>query len=249
MMARARGVAGGSGDFVSDLIDTTEMYLKAIWEMGEDGIPPLRARLTERLGQSGPTVSQTVARMERDGLVSLGEDRMIEFTPLGRGYAMRVMRKHRLSELLLLEVLGLEFSAVHEEACRWEHVVGRKVEERIAQIVADPSRDPYGNPIPGLGELGVAPGEDLQGDHREGLREGNGRAVADGGAREATVVRIGEPLQAEPGLLRLVRAAGILPGARVDLEPLERGWAVHVVGAEDGLELPFSAARHLFVDA
>lgn len=222
---------------MSDLIDTTEMYLKAIWEMGEDGIPPLRARLTERLGQSGPTVSQTVARMERDGLVTLREDRLIEFTALGRGYAMRVMRKHRLSELLLLEVLGLDFAAVHEEACRWEHVVGREVEERIARIVADPSRDPYGNPIPGLGELGLTPAE---GEH--------GHSVADGGAREATVVRIGEPLQADAALLRLVQDAGVLPGSRVSLDPGGDGWRVSRPGSGDGLNLPSGAARHLFVD-
>lgn len=222
---------------MSDLIDTTEMYLKAIWEMGEDDIPPLRARLTERLGQSGPTVSQTVARMERDGLVTLREDRLIEFTALGRGYAMRVMRKHRLSELLLLEVLGLDFAAVHEEACRWEHVVGREVEERIARIVADPSRDPYGNPIPGLGELGLTPAD---GNH--------GHSVADGGAREATVVRIGEPLQADAALLRLVQDAGVLPGSRVSLDPGEDGWRVSRPGSGDGLNLPSGAARHLFVD-
>ncbi|MGM0386051.1 MAG: metal-dependent transcriptional regulator [Actinomycetota bacterium] len=227
---------------MSDLIDTTEMYLKAIWEMGEDGIPPLRARLAERLEQSGPTVSQTVSRMERDGLVVLREDRLIEFTRLGAVYAMRVMRKHRLSELLLLEVLGLDFAKVHEEACRWEHVLGREVEERIARIVADPRRDPYGNLVPGLGELGL--GElglvAVSGEH--------GRAVADGGAREATVVRLGETLQADVGLLRLLRETGVLPGARVVVEPDGGSWLVGTVESGPVLELAAGVARHLFVD-
>lgn len=231
------------GRGVSDLIDTTEMYLKSIWELGEDGIPPLRARLTERLDQSGPTVSQTVARMERDGLVVLREDRLIEFTRLGAVYAMRVMRKHRLSELLLLEVLGLDFAEVHEEACRWEHVLGREAEERIARIVADPRRDPYGNPVPGLAELGLA---ELG---IEGTGGGHGRAVSEGGARQATVVRIGEALQADTGLLRQLRESGVLPGVPVAVQPGDGSWRVVPVGSERALELPAGAARHLFVDS
>jgi DtxR family Mn-dependent transcriptional regulator len=109
------------GTGVSDLIDTTEMYLKTIYELTEEGITPLRARIAERLGHSGPTVSQTVARMERDGLVIVSGDRHLELTPVGEGKAMRVMRKHRLAERLLTDVIGLDWEFVHEEACRWEH--------------------------------------------------------------------------------------------------------------------------------
>src|SRR5881628_2620670 len=113
---------------VSDLIDTTEMYLRTIYELEEEGIVPLRARIAERLGQSGPTVSQTVARMERDGLLSVSGDRHLELTDLGREKATRVMRKHRLAERLLLDVIGLEWEFVHDEACRWEHVMSDRVE-------------------------------------------------------------------------------------------------------------------------
>ncbi|NCD21225.1 MAG: metal-dependent transcriptional regulator [Actinobacteria bacterium] len=237
---------------MSDLIDTTEMYLKAIWELGEDGIPPLRARLTERLEQSGPTVSQTVARMERDGLVALREDRLIDFTRLGAVYAMRVMRKHRLSELLLLEVLGLDFTQVHEEACRWEHVLGREAEARIARIVADPRRDPYGNPVPGLAELGVA-GLGLAEPGSDGAGGGHGRAVSEGGARQATVVRIGEALQADTALLALLKESGVLPGVPVAVQPGDGSWRVVPVAVPEGsarvLDLPAGAARHLFVDS
>lgn len=108
---------------MTDLIDTTEMYLKTIYELVEEGIPPLRARIAERLGHSGPTVSQTVARMERDGLVVLSGDRHLELTPQGMARATRVMRKHRLAERLLTDVIGLDWPHVHEEACRWEHVM------------------------------------------------------------------------------------------------------------------------------
>lgn len=221
---------------MSDLIDTTEMYLKSIWEMDEDGIVPLRARLAERLGQSGPTVSQTVARMERDGLVALGTDRIVEFTALGRGYAMRVMRKHRLCELLLLEILGLDFTAVHEEACRWEHVVGRTVEERIVRIVSDPQVDPYGNPIPGLGELGLT-----------SLPVPRGVALADSVAGPGIVVRIGEPLQADAMLLRRVQEGGVLPGSQVEVEYGEDGWSVRSTETGIVIHLPITAARHLFL--
>src|SRR4051812_28328978 len=87
---------------VSDLIDTTEMYLRTIFELEEEGIVPLRARIAERLGQSGPTVSQTVARMARDGLLAVSGDRHLELTASGREKATRVMRKHRLAERLVL---------------------------------------------------------------------------------------------------------------------------------------------------
>src|SRR5690606_14899830 len=99
------------------------MYLKTVFELQEEGIMPLRARIAERLGHSGPTVSQTVARMERDGLLVVAPDRHLQLTEKGRTLATRVMRKHRLAERLLVDVIGLEWEYVHEEACRWEHVI------------------------------------------------------------------------------------------------------------------------------
>src|SRR5207342_1213814 len=139
---------------VTDLIDTTEMYLKTIFELDEEGITPLRARIAERLGHSGPTVSQTVARMERDGLIHLADDRQLQFTERGRTLATRVMRKHRLAERLLVDVIGLEWEFVHDEACRWEHVMSERVERKILAMLPDHAESPYGNPIPGLDELG-----------------------------------------------------------------------------------------------
>src|ERR1700750_187172 len=111
-----------------DLVDTTEMYLRTILELEEEGVPALRARIAERLHQSGPTVSQTVARMERDGLLSVENDRHLQLTEEGRHLATSVMRKHRLAERLLHDVLGLEWEQLHIEACRWEHVMSDEVE-------------------------------------------------------------------------------------------------------------------------
>ena len=133
------------------LIDTTEMYLRTIFELEEEGIVPLRARIAERLSQSGPTVSQTVARMERDGLVRVEGDRQLALTGAGRDLAVQVMRKHRLAECLLVSVIKLPWEQVHVEACRWEHVISDEVEERLVELLDHPTTCPHGNPIPGAG--------------------------------------------------------------------------------------------------
>ena len=125
---------------VTDLIDTTEMYLRTIFELEEEGVVALRARIAERLGQSGPTVSQTVARMERDGLLTVEGDRHLHLTALGRSHAVSVMRKHRLAELLLVNVIGMPYEEAHEEACRWEHVMSDAVEKKVYELLNRPSR-------------------------------------------------------------------------------------------------------------
>src|SRR5690349_502247 len=153
-MAPGTGSIHAGRPHVSDLIDTTEMYLRTILELEEEGVAPLRARIAERLHQSGPTVSQTVARMERDGLLNVVEsDRHLQLTELGRSHAVAVMRKHRLAELLLVNVLGMPYEAAHEEACRWEHVMSDAVEKRVYELLHRATRSPYGNPIPGLEAL------------------------------------------------------------------------------------------------
>ena len=156
---------------MSDLIDTTEMYLRTIYELVEEGIVPLRARIAERLHQSGPTVSQTVARMERDGLLTVEGDRHLELTEEGLRLATRVMRKHRLAERLLTDVIGLDWELVHAEACRWEHVMSETVERRLVELLDHPTESPYGNPIPGLDELGETGQADEFMDGVESLAE------------------------------------------------------------------------------
>ena len=193
---------------MSDLIDTTEMYLRTIYELGEEGVTPLRARIAERLKQSGPTVSQTVARMERDGLVTLHEDRHLVLTPLGRDLATRVMRRHRLAERLLTDVIGLEWELVHDEACRWEHVISTDVERRLVDILGQPVSSPYGNPIPALDELGAPPAPEDFLDGAELL----GARLLIGGSQEVTIVRMSEALQADLEALRLIAEAGVRPG-------------------------------------
>lgn len=226
---------------MTDLIDTTEMYLKAIYELIEDGVVPMRARIAERLDHSGPTVSQTVARMERDGLLHLQEDRRLLLTEHGQLQAVRVMRKHRLAERLLIDVIGLEPAFVHEEACRWEHVMSDRVESRILTLIAESDRSPYGNPIPGLEELG-----------------GTSTAAPAGGTtvwqaveqeqRTVRILRIGEPAQVDPESLGVLWAAGIAPGAWVEVV-LEGDRVRMSVGGAEAISVPEDVASHLFTDS
>jgi len=232
------------GRHVSDLIDTTEMYLRTIFELDEEGIVPLRARIAERLGHSGPTVSQTVARMERDGLLHVSGDRHLELTEDGRAKATRVMRKHRLAERLLLDVIGLEWEFVHEEACRWEHVMSDRVERKLLAMLDDPRESPYGNPIPGLAEIGGT----AAGDFRTGVVALPAALDAHGAADAALVVRrLGEPLQSDPELMGRLSRAGVRPGAQVSAS--REGVTVRVQSENDVLLLPLSVATHVFVAA
>ena len=218
-----------------DLIDTTEMYLKTVFELHEAGIAPMRARIAERLGHSGPTVSQTVARMERDGLLHLDDQRRIRLTAQGTEVATDVMRKHRLAERHLLDVIGLDYAHVHEEACRWEHVMSLEVEKRLARQIDPPYVDPYGNPIPGLAALGI---EETQatGEGKDGVTEVQELrvAVADGETRTLRLERIGERLQSDVELLGELAGHGIVPGATLEVE---RVGASHVVRGPEGGEV------------
>lgn len=226
---------------MSDLIDTTEMYLKTIYELDEEGIVPLRARIAERLGHSGPTVSQTVARMERDGLVIVSGDRHLELTEAGRLKAMRVMRKHRLAERLLTDVIGLEWSLVHDEACRWEHVMSERVEQRLVELLDHPHVSPYGNPIPGLSELGEHPAA-------EGFLDGVVPLTElETGSHRGAVARLGEPVQTDVELLARLASAGVLPAAEVLVERVDGTATVGLDGAELVLDLPDDVARHVFL--
>lgn len=233
---------------MSDLIDTTEMYLRTIFELEEEGIVALRARIAERLGHSGPTVSQTVARMERDGLLHVSGDRHLELTEAGRAKAVRVMRKHRLAERLLLDVIGLEWQYVHDEACRWEHVMSERVERKLLTLLADPRESPYGNPIPGLDELG---GPVIRSaDFREGvlpLTEAMDAASPGVVTREFVVRRLGEPVQTDTQLMERLAAAGVRPGSGVSATRQANTFRVRADG--DPVELPRAVALHVFVEA
>ena len=230
----------GNNVSVSDLIDTTEMYLRTIYELVEEGIVPLRARIAERLHQSGPTVSQTVARMERDGLLTVEGDRHLQLTPEGLRLATRVMRKHRLAERLLTDVIGLDWELVHEEACRWEHVMSETVERRLVALLGHPTESPYGNPIPGLDELGesTVPEEFMTGV------EPLSKAVGPEEGR-VHVRRISEEMQKDEGLMSALRRVGALPDKTITVIATDEG--VLVGSGGETAEIVLEAADHIFV--
>ncbi len=225
---------------MSDLIDTTEMYLRTIFELVEEGIVPLRARIAERLHQSGPTVSQTVARMERDGLVTVEGDRHLQLTDDGLRLATRVMRKHRLAERLLTDVIGLEWELVHEEACRWEHVISETVERRLLELLGHPTESPYGNPIPGLDELG----QDVV---SEAFMDGVESLSTAAGEEEGRVLvrRISEEMQKDEVLMSALRRVGALPDKTVTIVATADG--VLVGSGGESAEIVPEAADHIFV--
>ncbi|GAA1385264.1 metal-dependent transcriptional regulator [Catellatospora chokoriensis] len=227
---------------MSDLIDTTEMYLRTILELEEEGVPPLRARIAERLHQSGPTVSQTVARMERDGLLTVVEtDRHLQLSEAGRAHAVAVMRKHRLAELLLVNVIGMPYEEAHEEACRWEHVMSDAVEKRVYDLLNRPTRSPYGNPIPGLDALDIKPRDTDGGDTPE-------RNLAFPGLTGQVVVRrICESVQTDSEVLRQLHAAGVDPGATVTVAQERDGVSIDHGG--EPVRLPREVASRVFVTA
>jgi DtxR family Mn-dependent transcriptional regulator len=228
---------------MSDLIDTTEMYLRTIYELVEEGIVPLRARIAERLHQSGPTVSQTVARMERDGLVTVEGDRHLELTDEGMRLATRVMRKHRLAERLLTDVIGLDWELVHAEACRWEHVMSETVERRLVDLLDHPTESPYGNPIPGLDELG-----ETSAAGNGGGTGGSMELLADLATAERAAVRvrrISEELQKDEPLMGTLRRIGVLPDKVVGVTATGAG--VLVGSGGETAELDLEAAAHIFV--
>jgi DtxR family transcriptional regulator, Mn-dependent transcriptional regulator len=231
------------------LIDTTEMYLRTIFELEEEGIVPLRARIAERLAQSGPTVSQTVARMERDGLVHVAGDRQLSLSEEGRTLATRVMRKHRLAECLLVGVIKLPWEEVHIEACRWEHVISESVERRLLELLEYPVRCPHGNLIPGLAELGLPP-EATQ--RRDAATSETGEAMTKAASQDTVRVvirRIGEQIQSDLDLMLKLKRAGIQPGREVILMAGDDGVRVTAGDSTDALwtELPAPIASHVFV--
>ncbi|MFO7779449.1 MAG: iron dependent repressor, metal binding and dimerization domain protein [Nitriliruptoraceae bacterium] len=211
-----------------DLIDSTEMYLRTVLELEEEGIPALRARLSERLGLSAPSISEGVTRLESQGLLRLAADRTVQLTDEGRVRAEQVMRKHRLAERLLVDVLGLEHEYVHEEACRWEHVISDRVEHRLVEFLGNPTTSPYGNPIPGSGEGfdDVVP-------------------LAEVGAEVVTIHSISEHLQADAEVMHVLHEYGMIAGERAEVTRHDGGIVLALAGHR--IELSPQASRYVYV--
>lgn len=186
-----------------------EQYLETILELEEAGIVPMRARLVDRLGVSAPAVSETVRRLEREGYLLLDADRVMHLSATGRTYATSVLRRHRLAELLLVDILKVPWSQAHEEACRLEHAISPTLESHLVALLGDPGACPHGNPIPGSANA-VDPGP-LQ-----------PLSTVQAG-RTCVVRRIDEHLQTQIPHMVELESARLLPGQEVRVGKTESG--------------------------
>jgi len=178
-----------------------EQYLETILELEESGIVPMRARLVDRLGVSAPAVSETVKRLEREGYLTLDDERVLHLTDTGRDYATSVLRRHRLAECLLVDVLKVPWAEVHEEACRLEHAISDNLENHLVRLLGDPGACPHGNPIPGSANVRDA---------------GPLRSLAEVDQGTTCVVRrIDEHLQTQVEHMRELERGRLLPGQQV----------------------------------
>ena len=182
---------------VAEMHDATEEYLETILELEEEGIVPIRARLVERLGVSAPAVSEQVNRLVGGGYTELLDDRSLRLTSKGRKLATTVVRRHRLAERLLVDVIGLEWEKVHREADLWEHVISADVEAKLVELLGDPATCPHGNPIPG--------------SHNRFDTKAH-VALADATPGAVTVARISEKLELDKEALSLLASSDLIPG-------------------------------------
>jgi DtxR family Mn-dependent transcriptional regulator len=204
---------------MAELHDTTEEYLETILAIEEEGVPPLRARLVERLGLSAAAVSETVNRLVALGYTELRDDRTIRLTEKGRQLATTVVRRHRLAERLLTDVIGLEWEKVHREAARWEHAISADVEEKLVELLGDPVTCPHGNPIPGS---------------RRKAKTAPTVRLASAEPGRVTIARISEKLELNDAGLSLLARARLIPGATATV--IER--------ADGGVKVKTSAGEH-----
>ncbi len=177
----------------------TEEYLQAVYTLADEGGQVIGARLAEFLGISAPAVSEMVHRLEREGLVTLDARKEVRFTERGYAAASSIVRRHRLAERMLVDLLGYEWWKTHEEAERIEHAMSPEMEERLTKVLGDPQTCPHGNPMPGATARPTRPLERLAPGDR------------------ARVERIPDQFEHEPGFLEYLDSQGVKPGVTLEM--------------------------------
>ena len=213
-----------------------EEYLETMLALSEEGVPVIQARIAERLGRSAPSVSEMLDRLVDDGYVRR-EGRRLHLTDSGRELAEKVVRKHRLAERLLVDVIGLEWHKVHREAGRWEHVISDDVEARLVELLGAPATCPHGNPIPGSRTAAPDVPTRPLAEAKEGER--------------VRLVRISEEVETNLGSLTLLDESGFIPGAvaRVGGRDHDGAVEVRVEGGDGALRVSRDLSDRLFVGA
>jgi DtxR family Mn-dependent transcriptional regulator len=171
-----------------------EEYCECIYELAEDDVEVIQARIAERLNVSRPAVSEMMRRLEAEGLIETGKT--IKLTESGMALAKKVVRRHRLAERFLTDILKLSWAEAHHEAGKWEHVMSDSVEAAMNRLLGNPTTCPHGNPIPGSGYV------------EQRSRPLSSVAVGE----EFTISRITEELEFTPGLLEFLEASSLQPG-------------------------------------
>jgi DtxR family Mn-dependent transcriptional regulator len=216
---------------MAEMHDSTEEYLESILEIEEEGVIPIRARLVERLGFSAAAVSEQVNRLVGQGYAQLLDDRTLRLTDSGRALATSIVRRHRLAERLLVDVIGLEWEKVHREADRWEHAISADVEAKLVELLGDPATCPHGNPIPGS-------------SHRVDTRGAVALTAALPG--RVRVARISEKIELDDAALTLLARAKLTPGSSASV--VRSGPDGVVVESDAGEQLvPTDVAKFTFV--
>jgi DtxR family Mn-dependent transcriptional regulator len=213
-----------------------EEYLETMLSLSEEGVPVIQARIAERLGRSAPSVSEMLDRLREDGYVTR-DGRRLSLTQSGQALAEKVVRKHRLAERLLVDVIGLEWHKVHREAGRWEHVISDDVETRLVDLLGDPATCPHGNPIPG--SHSAAPSAPVW-------------PLAEVHAGERVrLFRISEEVELNFGSLTLLNEGGFIPGvvAEVGTRDTEGNVEVTVEGGGAAIRVSRDLSDRLYVGA
>lgn len=216
---------------MAEMHDATEEYLETILAIEEEGVTPIRARLVERLGFSAAAVSEQVNRLVDQGYAELLDDRTLRLTESGRRLAVTIVRRHRLAERLLVDVIGLEWEKVHREADRWEHAISADVEEKLVLLLGDPATCPHGNPIPGS-------------SHR--VDTTGAIALTQATPGRFKVARISEKIELDDDALTLLAGAHLVPGQTTSVVRTEPDGVV-VNGDAGERKVPTEVARLTFV--
>ncbi len=209
-----------------------EEYLETIFALEEEGIPVIQARLAERLGKAAPSVSEMLDRLEGDGLITRSS-RRITMTAEGNALAEGVVRKHRLAERLLVDIIGLDWDKAHIEAGRWEHVISDDVEARLVVLLGNPTTCPHGNPIPGATPDGPA-------ERR--------LAVAQPGD-QVRLGRITESVEHEAESLTYLGDHGLTPGTTVVVQSRAPDGTLTLILGDSAIALGPAMTERMFVAA
>ena len=216
-----------------DSTPTVEDYLLAIASFDYEHMPVIAARLAERLQVSAPTVSATIKRMVRDGWIEVTGSNLIELTEPGRTRSERIVRRHRLIERWLQDQLGLEWSALHEEADRLEHAISQRLEERISASLGHPETCPHGNPIPG----------NVRTWSREGLWQLSQVPVGS----DVEIRRISELIEEQTDLLSFIQQSGLTPGQPARIADRRQGGIMDVRVDGRYVSVDESVGRYIWV--